>query len=113
MVPEATRETFHDLVAEGVTLVDVWGPLCQPCIALRPHVEQLAEDRAGELKVVALEAPANRRLCLEMRLMGLPTFLLFRDGTEIGRLTGNDINATRLDGWIDATVGALAGPEGG
>ena len=33
---EATKENFDELVAEGVTLVDVWGPQCAPCVAMMP-----------------------------------------------------------------------------
>ncbi len=39
----ATRENFDELVESGTTLVDVWGPECRPCLALKPHVEKLAE----------------------------------------------------------------------
>lgn len=108
VVAEATKDNFRDLVAEGTTLVDVWGPDCQPCLALRPLVERLAKERASELRVVALEAPKARRLCMELRMMGLPVFLLFRDGEELGRISGASVNAESLLTWLDST---LAGPS--
>jgi thioredoxin 1 len=92
LVGEATRDNFQDVVAEGTVLVDVWGPDCQPCLALNPHVEKLAEAHAGDLKVVKLEAPKARRLCMSMGLMGLPIFLLFRDGEEVDRISGPAAN---------------------
>jgi thioredoxin 1 len=97
---EATKEDFRDLVADGVVLVDVWGPSCAPCLALMPHVEALAEGRTG-LRVVKVEAPKARRLCLELKVMGLPAFLLFRDGEEVARLTEPDLGPARLDAWLD------------
>ena len=100
-VTEATKETFRDLVAEGQVLVDVWGPDCQPCLALMPHVEKLAADSAGALRVVKLEAPKARRLCMELRVMGLPAFLLFRDGTEVARINGPQVSAERLSQWLE------------
>ncbi len=108
-VAEATKETFRDLVAEGTTLVDVWGTDCQPCMALMPFVERLAEERAGDLKVVKLEAPKARRLCIEMRVMGLPAFLLFKDGEEVGRINGADLNEAKVQAWLDETLSATAG----
>lgn len=110
MITEATRENFRDLVADGVTLVDVWGPQCQPCLALRPHVEEMAEARADAMQVIALEAPTARRLCMELKVMGLPTFLLFKDGDEVDRLTGNSISESQLDEWVDAQMASL--PDG-
>jgi len=88
LIGEATRDNFAELVASGTVLVDVWGPDCQPCLALNPHVEQLAEAHEGELKVVKLEAPKARRLCMSMGLMGLPVFLVFKDGEEVDRIGG-------------------------
>jgi thioredoxin 1 len=100
---EATRDDFYELVADGVVLVDVWGPSCVLCLALLPHVEDLAARR-DDLGVVKLEAPKARRLCMELKLMGLPAFLLFRDGEEVGRLSGPDVTTERLDDWIDETL---------
>ncbi len=111
-VTEATKETFRDLVAEGLVLVDVWGPDCQPCLALMPHVEKLAADSEGSLRVVKLEAPKARRLCMELRVMGLPAFLLFRDGEEVARINGPQVSAEALSEWLDTnktkTKGATA-----
>jgi thioredoxin-like negative regulator of GroEL len=103
---EATRDNFRDLVAEGVTLVDVWGPSCTTCLALMPNVEKLEEERSGEMKVIKLEAPKARRLMMELKLMGLPAFLLFHDGEEISRHDGN-VTAESLREWVEGTLSDL------
>ncbi len=36
--------------------------------------------------------------------MGLPALLLFRDGEEVDRLTGEDITASSLDAWLDENL---------
>jgi thioredoxin 1 len=100
-IAEATRENFRQLVAEGVVLVDVWGPECRPCLALLPHVEELATRHAGEMRVVKLEAPKARRLCMELGLMTLPSFVLFRDGQEVARLSDPALTAIKLNRWLD------------
>lgn len=99
-VLEATRETFRELVADSLVLVDVWGPQCRPCLALMPHVAQLAEERPG-LRVAKLQAPKARRLCIELRVHGLPTFLLMRDGQEVARLSAPQISPTQLRDWLE------------
>lgn len=98
-VLEATREDFRDLVAEGVVMVDVWGPQCKPCMALMPHVARLAEERP-ELKVVKLEASKARRVCIELKVHGLPTFMLLRDGEEVSRLSASEISPAELREWL-------------
>ncbi|MGH9038184.1 MAG: thioredoxin family protein [Acidimicrobiia bacterium] len=102
-VVEATRDDFRELVADGLVLVDVWGPSCTRCIALLPYVEDLAARR-DDLRVVKLEAPKARRICMDLKLMGLPAFLLFRDGEELGRIAEPDLTADRIDTWLAETV---------
>ena len=101
---EATKDNFHELVSEGVTLVDVWGTSCAPCMAMMPDVERFAEERSDDLKVVKLEAAKARRLMMELKLMGLPAFLLYRDGEEIGRLAGGDVTFDKMRSWVDDTL---------
>ncbi|HLM34116.1 MAG TPA: thioredoxin family protein [Gaiellaceae bacterium] len=85
---EATPETFKDLTREGSVLVDFWGPRCQPCLQMMPTVEKLEEESAGAVKVVKVNASENRDVCRELRVFGLPTYVLLRDGEELERLSG-------------------------
>jgi thioredoxin-like negative regulator of GroEL len=107
-VTEVTKENFAEQTREGTVLIDVWGPQCAPCVALNPHVEGIAESRP-ELRVLKLEAPKNRRLCMDLRLMGLPVFLLFRDGEEVSRLSDPDLTPARLDAWLEETLASAPG----
>ena len=109
---EVTKENWSETIADGVTLVDVWGPSCQPCIAMMPDVQKLADERTEDMKVVKLEAPKNRRLCMEYKIMGLPAFLLFRDGEEVDRLTSADVTAGELRKWVDGHLAALSAKGG-
>ena len=103
---EVTKDDFREAVANGWVLVDVWGPACQPCLAMMPQVEALAAERSGTITVVKLEAPKARRLCIELRLMGLPAFLLFRDGEEVSRLSGPSATFEALGQWLDSHLQA-------
>jgi thioredoxin 1 len=88
-----SRDTFADDVVAAShsqpVLVDFWGPRCGPCLAMMPWVESLAEEVADTLKIVKVNSAENRRLCVDLRVLGLPTFLLYRDGQEVRRLTGD------------------------
>jgi len=86
---EATPETFSTLVADGDVLVDFWGPRCQPCLALMPAVEALEASHEGRLRLVKVSAPENRSVCRDLRVLGLPTYILFKNGHEIERLNGD------------------------
>jgi thioredoxin 1 len=88
MPVEATPETFKDLTSEGNVLVDFWGPRCQPCLQMMPTVEALEAASEGAVKVVKVNAGENREVCRELRVFGLPTYVLMRDGEELERLSG-------------------------
>jgi len=68
-----------------------------------PAVEALARSRP-DVTFVKLDSSQARRLCMELRVMGLPAFLLFQDGREVARIAGPDVNAARLTQWLDETL---------
>jgi thioredoxin-like negative regulator of GroEL len=88
MEPDATTQRFTESIREGLVLVDVWGPRCAPCLALMPHVEALVERRGDRVRLVKVNAAEDLRICRELRVFGLPTYLVFRDGEEVERLSG-------------------------
>ncbi len=55
---------------------------------LLPQVEALEQKYAGQVKLAKVEAPGNRRLCIELKVMGLPAFLFFKNGKEVDRASG-------------------------
>jgi len=87
---EINSDSFEQEVLRSSqpVLVDFWGPQCGPCLALMPKVEALTERYGEKVKITKVEAPKNRRLCLNLKVMSLPTFLFFKDGKEVERLTG-------------------------
>ena len=95
---EVNADTFEQEVvqSEMPVVVDFWGPQCKPCLALMPSVEKLAEKYDGKLKVVKVDASKNRRLCISLRVLGLPTFLFYKSGAEVNRLTGNSLSIEEI-----------------
>jgi thioredoxin 1 len=64
-----------------------------------PYVEELASDYEKVLKMVKVDASQNRRLCLNLKVMNLPTYLLFKDGKEVDRLAG-DVDREKLKNFV-------------
>jgi thioredoxin 1 len=88
MPVDATVDTYHDLTSEGNVLVDFWGPRCQPCLAMMPTIAKLEEDSGGAVRVVKVNSAENRDICRELRVFGLPTYVLMQNGEELERLSG-------------------------
>ena len=75
--------------SEQPVVVDLWGPRCEPCLALMPDVEALAGEYAGKIKFVKLNVMENRRLAITLKVMGVPTFLFYEGGEQKERITGD------------------------
>ncbi len=97
------------LGSKETILVDFWGPQCRPCLALMPGVERLEIEYAGRVKVGKVNAAENRMLCARLRVMGLPTFLLYKGGAEVARLTGEQLTEKDLINAVDAALANATG----
>lgn len=95
---DTSTDAFEQDVAQSSkpVLVDFWGPSCAPCLALLPHVEELVATYDGELTLAKVDASKNRRLCLNLKVMGLPTFLIYKDGQEVERLGGQELKIDQI-----------------
>lgn len=74
--------------AKGLTVVDFWATWCGPCRVLSPILEQLATERAGELKVAKVDVDENQRTAARFNIRSMPTLLFFKDGQPVGQIIG-------------------------
>lgn len=86
---EVNSDNFEQevLKSDKPVLVDYWGPKCEPCKALMPHVEKLEEKYKDKVKFCKLDSSKNARLCISQRVMGLPTFIIYKDGEGVERIS--------------------------
>jgi len=93
LVPLATVAEFDLMItgrasALGTQLVDFWAPDCQPCVALKPILREVARKTGKEIYTVNVDAPALAELAKRFRIRGVPTVIAFRGGEPIGREIG-------------------------
>jgi thioredoxin 2 len=93
------------LDANMPVVVDLWAPWCGPCRMVAPILEQLAIDRAGQLKVVKVNVDELPDMSAKYGVQGIPTLLLLDHGREIGRQVGA-APAHVLDSWLDSRLAA-------
>ena len=86
-VPVNGAAELNDVVgSHDVVLVDFYADWCGPCQMLEPVVETIAADTAATVAKVDIDA--NQRLASEYGVRGVPTLVLFADGTPAERLVG-------------------------
>lgn len=69
-------------------LVDMWAPWCQPCIAMKPTIRELASEMAGQVKVGELNIDENLFIKQKHSVNKYPMLLIFVDGIEVQRIIG-------------------------
>ncbi|MEL3908698.1 MAG: thioredoxin family protein [Treponemataceae bacterium] len=99
---ELTKENFATEVheAKGLVFVDFWSDGCVPCKQLMPDVHAMAERHAGKMKFCAFNIGGARRLAMKEKVLGLPTMLVYKDGKEIDRVTGEDLTIEAIEEMV-------------
>ena len=69
-------------------LVDFGADWCGPCRAIEPVVEKIAEQHAGKVRVVMIDADASAAIAARYRVRALPTVISFVGGQEHKRHMG-------------------------
>jgi thioredoxin 1 len=99
---ELDKKNFEEEVlnAEGPVLVDYWGPTCEPCKALMPHVHKLEETYGEKVKFCSLDITKARRLAIKQKVMGLPAIIIYKDGEEVERLAESEATAAAVEEMV-------------
>ena len=84
-VEDFSREVLFSPVPVDL---DVYADWCGPCRALVPFLDRLADQYAGRLRFVKVNADEEQDVVSYYRVEGLPTLLLFRNGLLVDRVVG-------------------------
>lgn len=100
------KNTFEEEVlnADGYVLVDYYSDSCEPCKALMPDVEALAEKYEGQVKFCKLNTTKARRLAISQRVMGLPAILLYKDGEKVDECTKDDATKENIQSMVEKVL---------
>ena len=103
---ERDKDNYESEVMESKlpVVLDFWGPQCGPCLALLPEVEKLAETYEGKVKFCKVNVAGNRRLCINLKVMGVPSFLFMKNGEILDKLTGEEVAIEAIKEKADALM---------
>ena len=85
-----TDADFERTVTEAArpVLVKFEAEWCGPCQAMKPMIHELASEYAGKLEVAALDIETSAQTAYRLGVRGVPTVMLFKQGTVVGQHVG-------------------------
>ena len=81
--------TFKNIVKDNkVVLVDFWAEWCGPCRMLGPIIDELKSEYSDKAEIIKIDTMENQSLASELKIMSIPTVVIYKDGEPQERLMG-------------------------
>lgn len=102
IVHTSDNDFENDVVkADKPVLLDFWAEWCGPCKMIAPLLDSIADEYKDKLTVVKLNIDENPQTPPKYNVRGIPTLLLFRDGSVTAQQVGA-VSKAQLEAFLDS-----------
>jgi len=86
--PKFTETQLNKILSNNKTvLIDFSTQWCVPCKKMKPIIEDIQRENPN-VKVLFIDADANKELVKKYQIKGVPVFIVFKNGEEYFRKVG-------------------------
>ena len=97
-VPYKKSELTKEIINSDVpVLIDFYAYWCGPCKSFSPLVQELKNELGDELKVLKIDVDKNEALSTKLKVMSIPTVMIYRNGEMKWRETGMQSKQTMIN----------------
>lgn len=79
------KKEFDKKLKNGKYILVFIASWCPDCSFIKPHLPEI-EQEFKDYTFISVDRDENTELAQELNIFGIPSFVIFRDGQEIGRL---------------------------
>lgn len=105
-VSDLTAEQIEREIAEQLPtplVLDVYATWCGPCQLMAKELKSAAQEWGDTVRVVKMDSDKYPELSGKLKVQGLPTLLLFQNGSEVQRMEGA-LPKTQLLSWVQSNI---------
>ena len=84
-------------------LIDFYTEWNEPSVSMHPVIRDVAAALGDKAKVIKIDVDKNQELAEALRIKGLPTLMIYKDGQMIWRQSG-ELDANTIIGIVQEQV---------
>lgn len=108
-----TEAEYQEAIASGVTVIKFFTDWCPDCHRIDPFMPEVEEKYSSKLTMIEINRDVLPELCQQLDVMGIPSFIAFKDGQELIRFVSKlGKSRQEIENFLERVVqiaGALEG----
>ena len=95
---------FGELINTQVpVLIDFYTEWNEPSVSMHPVIRDVAAALGDKAKVIKIDVDKNQELAEALRIKGLPTLMIYKEGQMVWRQSG-ELDANTIIGLVQEQV---------
>lgn len=96
-----SQKQYEEVIKEGKTVIVFSADWCPDCVFIEPFMPDI-EKKYDEFRFYLVERDENIALITSLDIYGIPSFIAYKDGEEIGRFVSKDRKTqTQIEAFIE------------
>lgn len=82
-------EQYHEVIMNENAIILFTANWCPDCMVIKPFMPSIVE-KYNQYNFYTINRDQLMDLCVELEIFGIPSFVAFKDGKEIGRFVNKE-----------------------